>query len=219
MAIITGSALGRFRNKVGNVVTAKWLNKNVARIYVDQVSNPNTNKQKLVRARFSAAVKMAAACGTFLRTTARSLARSLGMTIYGLFVKLNWESISASSPDDVTIDFSSVVMTQGSIETVNTSAINWGTSQTGVISTTWSAQTPNADCDDNDEVYLCLFNPVTNKSVMSGLSTRSMLAASVNAPTSFLGIDCHLYLAVVGKGETTDGRVSDSVYLGHGEVQ
>ena len=219
MAIITGSALGRFRNKVGNVVTAKWLNKNVARIYVDQISNPNTNSQKLVRARFSAAVKMAAACGSFLRTVARSVARSLGMTIYGLFVKLNWDAVAASDPDAVTIDFSSVLMTQGSVETINAGTINWGTTQTGVVSVAWSAQTPNADCADEDEVYLCLYNPITNKSVMSSATTRSTMSASINAPTSFLGIECHLYLAIVGKGETTDGRVSDSLYLGHGEVQ
>lgn len=219
MAVISGSALGNFKNKFGNAVTAKWLNKNVARIYQPDVANPNTNPQKLVRARFSASVKFAASVGSFLRTVTRSLARSLGMTVYGWFVKANWAYVSASSPADVTIDYSSVKLADGSLEGISVSTVDWGTTTHLTIKVQWATQSASADCDPNDEIYMVAYNPELGKSVMSAAMLRSDGAGEIEVPASFNGMAVHVWAGVIGKGTTTQGRTSDSVYVGHDEVQ
>lgn len=219
MAIISGSALGNFKNKFGNAVTAKWLNKNVARIYQPDVANPKTNPQKIVRARFSSAVKFAASVGSFLRTVTRSLARSLGMTVYGWFVKVNWESVASSDPDVVTIDFSSVMLAEGSLEAIAVSSVDWGATEHLQIKAQWAAQAASVDCDPDDLVYLVAYSPELGKSGMSEPFTRSTGAGEIDLPATFNGMNVHLWAAVVGNGDTTKGRTSDSVYVGHDEVQ
>ena len=51
MAILSAGILGAARNKVGNVVTYKLKGQNVARVYVDQVSNPQSDAQMQQRAK------------------------------------------------------------------------------------------------------------------------------------------------------------------------
>ena len=51
MAILSAGILGATRNKVGNVVTYKIKGQNVARVYVDQVSNPQSDAQMRQRAK------------------------------------------------------------------------------------------------------------------------------------------------------------------------
>ena len=51
MAILSAGILGATRNKVGNVVTYRLKGQNVARVYVDQVSNPQSDAQMHQRAK------------------------------------------------------------------------------------------------------------------------------------------------------------------------
>ena len=51
MAILSAGILGAARNKVGNVVTYKIKGQNVARVYVDKVSNPQSDAQMRQRAK------------------------------------------------------------------------------------------------------------------------------------------------------------------------
>ena len=51
MAILSAGILGATRNKVGNVVTYRLKGQNVARVYVDQVSNPQSDAQMRQRAK------------------------------------------------------------------------------------------------------------------------------------------------------------------------
>lgn len=218
MAIISGSAMGQFKNKFLNAVTQKWNGLNVARGYQPDVFNPNTNKQQLVRARFAAAIKMAKAFRAALKLSMLSLARSLHSTMYGTFCSINWDAISAGSPDDVTIDLASIKISKGGLQGVESTSIDWGTQEHLTIKVTFADNTGVGDADANDEVYLVVYQDDLQQAVISTASTRSTGSVGVEVPAEFNGMTGHCYLFCVGQGVNTVGMVSDSVYAGNGEI-
>lgn len=218
MAIISGSAMGQFKNKFLNAVTQKWNGLNVARGYQPDVFNPNTNKQQLVRARFSAAIKLAKALRATLKLSMLSLARSLHSTMYGTFCSINWDAINASQPDDVTIDYSAMKVSKGGLQGVESDTIDWGAQEHLTVKATFADNTGVGDADANDEVFLVLYQPELEQSVVSSSSTRSTGSVGVVLPNAWNGMTAHAYLFCVGQGVNTAGMVSDSMYVGNGEV-
>lgn len=204
--------------KVGPHVYRMWKGRNVAAILPASVHNPNTNKQKLVRVRFKAAVQTASDMFSAIRLGLAQRAKQYRFTESNYFVRVNWDAISASSPDDVTVDYSEITIAEGSIKKVTATTIDWGTTEHLTIAANFTDNTGD-NADANDDVYMFAYVPELNEGITSTASTRSTGSVSIAAPASWNGMSAHVWLFCVGQGTATFGKDSDSSYAGHDEIQ
>lgn len=217
MAINNGGVYGKNRNKAGGVVWFKWNALQVFREYVARISNPNTDKQQIVRARFKTCMRVARMVRRALNTAMHSVCRSQSTTVYGWCVKKNWEAVSASSPDSVIINWAEVAVSEGNCDGVNFSTIDWGEDEHLTIAAVFDGNlAPTNDADD--EVYILAVCPELNQGIMSSPAVRSAGEISLTCPAGWNGMNLHLYGFVVSKAESTSGTPSDSVYIGHHEL-
>lgn len=217
MAINNGGVYGKNRNKAGGVVWFKWNALQVFREYISQVSNPRTDKQQIVRARFKGCMRIARMVRRALNTAMHSICRSMSTTVYGWCVQKNWEAVSASSPDDVTINWTEVVISEGNCDGVSFGTIDWGATEHLTITANFSGNLSATNSAD-DEVYILAIVPEINKALMSSPAVRSTGEVSLTCPADWNGMQVHLYGFVVSKDEPTMGNPSDSVYIGHHEL-
>ena len=218
MAKIKSSSLGLFSGKIGNVVTYITRGKNIVRIYTDTVANPNTNKQQLVRARFAALGKLSSDFLGAIDLGFAYRAKQRRNFPANNFMMANWEAVSASSADDVTVDYASMKLAAGPLSEVEFGTPDWGAQEHLTIAVPFTDNTGAPRTDANDEVYIFAYVPELGQGVLSTASTRSTASVSITVPTSWNGMTAHLWGFTVGQGSATAGTVSDSVYIGNGEV-
>lgn len=218
MAINNGGVYGKNRNKAGGVVWFKWNALQVFREYVAKISNPNTTSQQIVRARFKACMRVARIARRALNVAMHSICRSMSTTVYGWCVKKNWEAVSASSPDDVTINWGVVKVSEGNCDKVTFGAVDWGATSHLTLTATFSGNVSSTN-NANDEVYLLAIVPELNQSILSSPAVRSAGTVSITCPVGWNGMTVHLYGFVVSKAAESMGNPSDSSYVGHHEIE
>lgn len=217
MAINNGGVYGRNRNKAGGVVWFKWNALQVFREYVAQISNPRTDKQQIVRARFKGCMRIARMARRALNVAMHSVCRSMSTTVYGWCVKKNWEAVSASSPDDITINWAEVKVSEGNCDEVTWGTIDWGDEEHLTIAATFVGNVGQTNSAD-DEVYLLAVVPELNQSLLSSPAVRSAGEISLICPAGWNGMTVQLYGFTVSQSEGTMGIPSDSAYVGHHDL-
>lgn len=211
--------MGRFVNKFGNAVGLMWQDINVARIYVDDVANPNTEKQQVVRNRFRVLAQMAKRFRATLITGLLKYARSLTSTIYGTFVSLNWDCVEVSDPDAPIINYSELRISNGACEKPVLGSIVWGTETHLTVEVTFTYPEIADVTTQNDEAYLVLYCPDTNSSLISTPALVSGGGITLECPATWNGMQVYAWLFCVSRLEATNGQASPSIYCGHGELQ
>lgn len=205
--------------KVGPHVYRMWKGRNVAAIMPASVHNPDTTKQKLVRARFKSLVKLGSDMLSAIRLGMAQRAKQYRFTESNFFFRENWDAISASSPDDVTVSFSDLKLAEGSIMNVSFGSVDWGSTEHLTIATTFTDNTGVDGADANDEVYIYAYVPELGQGILSSASARTTGSVSIACPSAWNGMTAHLYGFAYGQGDGTKGKQSDSVYIGHDEIQ
>lgn len=219
MAKIKSSSLGLFSGKIGNVVTYITRGKNIVRIYTDSIVNPRTDKQQEIRARFGALSKLGS---SFLDAVNIGYAYRAGQrknTPDNNFVSGNWEAVSVSAGGLVTVNYSEVVVAEGPLTGVSFGTVDWGSDEHLTIAVQFDGNVGSPRTTEDDEVYIFAYVPDLEQGLLSMASTRSTGTVSIAAPNSWNGMTAHLWGFTVGMGAKNNGRPSDSVYIGQGEVQ
>ena len=219
MGRISRSTLGMFRGKIGNVVTMIMRGRNFVRIYVDEIANPNTDKQQIVRARFTKLGQLAA---NFLDAITQGFhykAKQKKDFPANEFLRVNWEAVSASSPDDVTVNFAELKVAEGPTKEVTFGTVDWGSTEHLEIAVTFNGNTSAAAGDADDEVYIFCYVPELGEGLLSSPAVRSAGEISLTVPTGWNGMVAHLWGFSIGKTKKTNGKASDSAYIGHAEIQ
>lgn len=219
MAKINSSSLGSFSGKIGNVVTYITRGKNFVRIYTDSVANPDTEKQAQVRARFGALAKLSSAFISAIDLGYSYRARQRRNMPANNFVTDNWDAVGASSPDDVTVNYSEMHLARGPLTGVVFGTVDWGAGEHLTVEVPFDGNTGAPRTDTADETYLFAYVPDLGQGLLSVAAMRSGDAVSLTVPASWNGMTAHLWGFTVGKGHSTYGKVSESAYLGHGEIQ
>ncbi|MBR6844230.1 MAG: hypothetical protein IKM79_03915 [Bacteroidales bacterium] len=219
MGKIKASSLGMFRGKIGNVVTYITRGKNIVRIYTDTVGNPRTDKQQIVRARFSKLTKLGSDFTSALSIGFSYLAKQRRNFPGNNFITGNWEAVSASSPDEVTVNYAELKVAQGPLPEVTFGAVDWGSEEHLTIAVTFDGNVGTPRTDSDDEVYIFAYVPELGQGLLSSPAVRSAGEISLTVPAGWNGMTAHLWGFAVGKGSNNNGQVSDSAYVGHAEVQ
>ena len=209
--------LDGFVGKVGTVVGSFWKGLPVMRAYKRVVRDANTEAQQLVRTRFAAINSLAGAFHQALKLGLKQIARSKRLTEGDVFVQKNWECIHADTPGAATVDYTELVIADGSLPEVLFGNASFAeplqvavpmTDTTGVIG-----------ADAHDKVYLFVYSPEAGAGVISdGRNTRADESASVNVPAYWNGHRVHVWGFAIGAGPDNKGVISDSRYLGSGTI-
>lgn len=217
MAKYYGSNWGTIKNKVGNAVGAVWNGINVMRQWVPEIANPNTVKQQLTRTKFRTLGKLARTFRAALLQSFAHVNRMYHTTPYAMFVKANWDMVSVSSPDDVVVNYSRLKISEGGGQVPACGSID-NTGQHLSLSVPFEYDTHQVGSSSSDMIVGVFCNHELGQ-VLCRTAFAEDGDFAIECPASWNGMDVHVYAFSVGGGESNKNIISDSVYVGHAEVQ
>lgn len=216
MAKVVLGILDGFIGKVGTVVGAFWKGLPVMRAYKRKAHNPQSELQMLVRARFTVISKLASDFLSALYVGLGTEARKLHMTEGDLFVRKNWGAVTATSPDNVTTDYGELIIAAGPQRGVQFGSPRFDNPLEVELS--FSTNDGEPKTTDDDLVYVFAYSPDVNDGILSQPVKRSTQSMTLTVPGHWSGQKVHLWGFVVGDGTENKGAVSDSVYVGSGNI-
>lgn len=203
--------------KLGPAVGRRWKGLMVYTAYQGHVSNPNTDSQKLVRARFGLLGSMASA---FLPAIQLGLARraaSRKNTEGNNFVSLNYGAVEGDNPGSLTVGYDELMLSTGHL-----TGVEFGTpSFTNPLEVSVAVTGANLDAPDakaTDRLVVAAYCPDMGQGVTSaGVATRSDSSVTLHVPASWQGMNVHVYGFVAAAGDRRP-EVSNTAYIGFGNI-
>ena len=217
MATVNCGILDGFYGKVGTVVGSFWKGIPVMRAYVRRQHDAKSETQVVIRARFKAMMELVSGFLDASRIGLHDTAVSGPMTEGNMFFVKNWDMVTASGVESVSVDFTGLTVAQGNLPGVHFNAPQFDT-----------PLQVDVDFDDNmeyrgtspdDEVYVFVYCPDAKCGVLSEPVKRSDGSVSVKVPSYWNGMKVHVY--GFAKGALDSGRYSqcsNSAYLGTGNI-
>ena len=224
-------ALGQFRGKVGGQVFRVVDGKQVMQPYQPIVRNPETEPQQMQRAAIRSLGKLSRA---FLVTLREGYG---GVYPASEFIKRNVSkdagALSIVSPDDVTINYGFLKLTNGSADglaLLSGGSVNWGSGQHLQVSCPIQVTLAESVPATRVRIYMVVYCPELNMSVLGSPATSTSQSVSANCPASWDGMDVHawIFASIAENGMDPDAFdqstlrlpkiCASAVYLGSGEL-
>lgn len=218
MAKYYGSNWGTIKNKVGNAVGRVWNTIPVMSQWIPEISNPRTDKQQLVRARFKATGKLAKSFGSVLKVSMKPYNKTRRTTQYALFTELNWESVSATSPTDVIINYSELIVSYGQTCPLNTTDLDLGTVSHLTVKFSFDNFSSMEGFSSADRVYPVILCPELNSALLGTAALATAGSVEMEVPTGWDGMRVYVYAFIICDGEGVPHLPTSSVYVGNGEI-
>lgn len=213
MAKLNYGIFTKGRNKFGPAVTYIRGGVQVTREYVKDVRNPRTPAQLLQRAKFGELNRVSNALKAGITIGLANVKRA-DQTARNKFYQLNKGLVSGATPSEVVVDYTQLILADGSAIVPGFSAAR--AENVGTVDITW---TPNSDipgAGSTDKVYFVLYQRDSNVAILSGPYLRSAAAATVEVPTSWSGMSCNVYGFVVAAEDHFE-NVSGALLVEKGE--
>lgn len=214
--------LGDQYGKVGPVVGRKFREENVYSAYQKNVFNPRTEAQQIQRMKFKALSELAHnfACGAIFGF--RTAAKGTNLSPRNLFQKTNWPAITASSSDSLSVDYTGMMVSKGSLANVFFEGLNLDIPNT--VSVPFSNAGAPCQRTTNDRAFIYIYCPDAKTGILSGEVKLDDGRIVVETPTSWNGLKVHVWGFTRNQG--TDnvelgipaGEASDSQYVGSGMI-
>ena len=218
MAIYAAGYLSPIRKKLGNAVGRKWRTLDVLAVYQPFVSNPNTTAQQLVRTRFGAAAHLAMCLSGAVEQGFLSICKGTKVPQRSMFIKKNWDNIHADTPGTPTIDYTEIIVADGSLQTPDVVG-NASFADPLAVDITLTAYSGAASpvIDALDKVIAVVYDTEAQMCYMKdGVRGDNGITVTVNSYSN--GHRVHVWAFAVGAGTLDEGKVSPSVYLGSGVI-
>lgn len=206
--------------KLGTAVGRRWKRKMVYSAYQGKVKNPRTWDQRVIRARFTKLMSLEASFLPALQKGLKVLADRRQNTEGNNFVMMNWDAVTASTPEEVTVNYAALQVSSGRLPQVNFHSPDFETE--GQVSVDFDAVAGVTNSGSDDKVYLFVYQPDTEQSILSMPVKRSERSITVAVPSEWSGMRVHLYGFLVGatdfESTNTFGMVSPTTYVGTGDI-
>lgn len=217
MGTLRWGILGNPIGKIGTIVGQKWRGGlYTVRAYTARVGNPNTNAQMQIRRRFAAAGDVGGAMLSGLQLGFANILSKRPTTPVAQFVKVNWDAFHTDGGGSVTIDYSYLVIAQGALPRVLFGAPQFDNPLQVDVNFTANADSPHATA--NDKVYVLVYCPDARSAILSTGVARSTETIAVTCPAYWNGMKVHVWGFAVGGSPDNKGIVSDSTYVGTGNL-
>ena len=208
--------MGKFYGKIGVVVGFTWKGLQVARAYISRVANPKTSGQQLVRTRFATAGHLASLFLPAISVGLKNLASTRKSTDVGEFVRLNWAKIQASAPGEATIDYTGLQLAKGGLGGVGFGSPQFDDPLEVAIDITSNLDAYKANA--SDKVYIFVYCPEMNAVLLPTPSARTTTSVTIPVPSSWNGQKVYCWGFTLGNAADNKGMVSNSVYIGSGNI-
>ncbi|MDY6370702.1 MAG: DUF6266 family protein [Bacteroidales bacterium] len=212
MGKISQGILDGFKGKVGTVVGFFWKGKPVMRGYKRFIRDRHSDAQLIVRLRFATLNELSVAFKAAADLGYKRRAKSHGNTELNNFVQLNWNAVTADSTAEVTVDYSALLLSAGSLPGVHFDRASFENPQT--VEVPFLPNSAAGGASEDDTVYLFAYNPTLGSGQLSRGDLRSNNKATLTLPPAWSGETAHLWGFVVNQ----QGVPSYSAYLGEGTI-
>ena len=218
MAQIRGNLFGGFTGKLGLTYGRYVHGVNLGANMPTKRKDAKTSaQQKDLMLRFAKLGTMASGFLNAIKLGLKVAAKSMGPLVseFDAFVKLNKDSVSVEG-GIAEVDYGDIKIAKGSLPQVGFKPASF--EEPLRVSVDWvpNSDTPGADGDDN--VYLVVYEPESQQAVMGAPVKRSSAAVEVRLPSTWSGMTVHLYGFTIGAGRSNMGVISNSAYIGTGNV-
>ena len=218
MALYDAGYLSPIRKKLGNAVGRKWRTLNVLAVYRGTISNPRTEPQQIVRAKFSALAKLAMYMSTAIMAGLEAACAGTKVPQRSKFINLNWGATTSDNPSNVTIDYSELALSQGGAVKPILSAPTFTDPLTVTMTQTDTSEMPR--CNANDEVHVVVYSPEAQGIVEEVFSRADSDADSVTVqvPAAWNGHRVYVWAFAIAQSEAYLGQTSGTVFCGQGTI-
>ena len=203
--------------KLGPAVGRRWKNRMVYSSYQGKVKNPKTPEQQIVRARFAALSNLATEFTTAFMTGMGLAAKNANVSERNLFFRKNWDAVRAEAPESVTVGYSAMALSWGSLKGVTFSGARFDEALT--VKANFTANQTSVKTDASDEVYIFAYAPEVDEGVLSAPANRDDGTLSMSVPSGWNGLTVHVWgFTVGGKKGLNKGLASMTSYIGNGTI-
>lgn len=209
---------GSYRGKLGNTYGRKVHGVALNALMPTPRGNKNaTEEMRDIQLRFKTLAQMASAFMAAIVIGLKARAKAIGPLVsqFDAFIKDNWNAASAEG-GVVEINYGDIKIASGNLPEVGFGSADFEEPLRVSVGFTGNSDTPGADA--HDEVRLVVYQPDSNKTVMSAPVQRSANTIEMALPSTWSGTTVHVYGFTVGAGTTNKGIVSDGSYIGTGHV-
>ena len=208
--------LGDQIGKLGTAVGRRWKRKMVYASYQGKVRNPRTEKQVEARLRFAALSKLASAFLGAIDKGFKKMSEMRQTTTGNCFVSMNYTAVTLDEGGMVDVRFSKLAVSDGSLPAVTFGTADFSEPETVSVPFQGNGDQPNTD--PKDEVYLFAYQPDLNQGMLSAAALRSQGTARMTVPSTWQGMQVHIYGFAVGDSDKKRGVASESDYIGSGTI-
>lgn len=174
-------------------------------------------QQKDLMERFAALGIMASAFLNAVRLGLKVAAKTMGPLVseFDAFVKLNKDAVHVEG-GATEIEYSDIQIAKGNLPQVGFKPASFEEPLKVKADFTPNSDTPGADPDD--DVYVVAYEPESKMAVMAAPVKRSTGTATVTTPSVWSGLTVHVYGFAIGGGRANKGNISNSAFIGTGNV-
>ena len=209
---------GSYRGKLGNTYGRKVHGVALNALMPPPRGNKNaTEEMRDIQLRFKHIAQMASAFMAAIVIGLKTRAKAIGPLVsqFDAFIKDNWGATRAEG-GVVEVEYGNVKIADGNLPEVGFGSADFEEPLRVSVDFIPNTDTPGATA--SDEVRLVVYEPISNKTVMSAPVLRSAGTVTMALPSTWSGMTVHVYGFGVGAGRTNKGIVSDGSYIGTGNV-
>lgn len=219
MGKVQKGILDGFVGKVGTVCGSFWKGKAVMRSMPRKKSASSYNfseAQELVQTRFASINTLAGAFRTATVIGFKQIAKRKQMTEGDIFVIENWSYVHADTPGHATVDFSELKVSKGNLPETSFGTPDFGTPLT--VKVPIAAGDVPIGGDSSDLVFIFVYSPEAGAGLLSEAVTRGDESVVLTVPAYWNGHRVHIWGFTQGGGHENTGTLSNSRYLGSGDI-
>jgi hypothetical protein len=211
MGKISQGILGGLSGKVGNVIGGSWKGIDYLRIKPSSVANPRTEGQVNQRNKFTATLEFLQPNKDFINVGYKNYAIKKSAFNAAMSEVLN-NGITGVAPN-FEVDYTNALLSKGSLAGVLNP--NFDDTTPGQLTLTWSDNSNLVNANNDDQLFVCIYNPAKKESVIKYGTSRLMTSQLISIPSSYSGDTIHIYFAFVSSDKK---EVSNSSYVGSSTV-
>lgn len=215
--------MGTQVGKLGPAVGRRFRGTQVYSAYQKFVRNPKSSGQRLIRARFAELASMTPMFAGVAAIGFKNLIAGTTESPRNAFMKANWDNVTASTPEEVTVNYANLQLSKGgALPNVNFGTPNFETE--GKINVGWDAMMGPDYAGADDKVVVFVYQPDTKQSIMSTGMKRSDRQVDIDVPSAWSGQRVQIWgfatgdTEVAGGGYDNRGMIASTMYIGNGEI-
>lgn len=224
MGKVTKKVLGTSRGRVGDIVMRKWRTDIVSASYQPHPSNPNTEAQQEVRAKFRAMSKTATNMAAAISQTLRYPCKGTNLSPRNLFIRLNKAEGWEQDGMNITEKPATWKVAKGRNAPLTVSSLDFDNpSEIGIENIGFEPGSIPAAAVGHIRYDVVVYCSDAEVSLLSRLAANAT-SATIAVPSNWNGLKCHVWLCPYWSGDTVaevgmeDGATFASLYMGSGTI-